>query len=584
MLIVSLLLIGGWVTTSANLADTTAAVWRVSQALDDYYYRTVIGGGPGLPGATPRQAIGDRLGWTCTPDTGVRSCFGGDWVRGFCPPDVRCHPANDGLLEVLGQSARESPESGFVTGQAVFAFARFGRHLDAMQIAEDCEAAAWWCAALTGHVYRSVERLQDAERSFRRSLAAAPDSIACRYPDATWLLGSWFRRGAVDPPEAWENWSKQPCSVRTAVSDTIWWLADPLYVVEGNDRWVEQIDRHLRVRWGFEAALDYTRRPSLRDSWRKDGWEVGVRRGPPDSFEYFRVARAHGAAGSYWTSKKAARYHFVPDFEGEGFSHPTWRLEADFDDEGYTPPYAPFYALPIQIARFRKPDSTGDASASTTMRVATASSALGTSIEAAADSAHLILTDAPGSFPLHLEAPFHEGKTVYLAETPPKRYVTSLEVLTPAGIGWHREMLEPMELDGPGLSDILLYEPLGFATPDSLLAATSMMLGTTELEDVPEVGLYWEVYGAEAKQPLEFQLRLERDGGGFFDKLRRLLPGGPEEATGTVIWNETATGPVSANSIVLDLKTLDAGSYTLVLRARWEGQELVESRRKLVIR
>ncbi len=455
-----------------------------------------------------------------------------------------------------------------------------------MGVAESCEAAAWWCDALRGHVYRAVERVQDAEASFRRSLSVAPDSIICRFSDATWLFGSWSSRAhPVDPPEAWTEWSEQPCAVRAAVSDTIWWLADPLYVVEGNDRWEEQVDRSLAARWRLEASIDVTLRPEVPLPWRNTYWARVIRRGPWDSFEYLKVARANGISALLWTSKKAARYHFVPDFEGEGFSHPTWRLEADFDDEGYTPPYAAFYALPIQIARFRKPDSTEDASASGTMRVATASSALGTPIEAAVDSAHLILTDAPGSFPLHLEAPFHEGKTVYLAETPPKRYVTSLEVLTPAGIGWHREMLEPMELNGPGLSDILLYEPLGFATPDSLLAATSMMLGTTELEDVPEVGLYWEVYGAEAQQPLQFQLRLEREGGGFLDKLQRLLPGGPEEATGTVIWNETATGPVSANSIVLDLRTLDSGSYTLVLRARWEGQDApVESRRRLLIR
>ena len=367
-----------------------------------------------------------------------------------------------------------------------------------------------------------------------------------------------------------------------AASDTLWWLADPLYVVDGNDRWAEHIDRNLKERSVTEVSQTWRVIEPPQD-WSGASWAERVRRGPEDSFEWERIS--NGPFVAEWTSKKAARYHFVPDFQGEGFSHPTWRLEADFDDEGYTPPYAPFYALPVQIARFRKPDSTGDASASTAMRVATASSALGTPIEEAVDSAHLILTDAPGSFPLHLEAPFHEGKTVYLAEAPPKRYVTSLEVLTPEGIGWHREMLEPMELDGPGLSDILLYEPLGFATPDSLLAATSMMLGTTELEDVPEVGLYWEVYGAEAKQPLEFQLRLEREHGGFIDKLRRLLPGGPEEATGTVIWNETATGPVSAKSIVLDLRELDSGSYTLVLRARWEGQdEPVESRRRLMVR
>jgi hypothetical protein len=75
-------------------------------------------------------------------------------------------------------------------------------------------------------------------------------------------------------------------------------------------------------------------------------------------------------------------------------------------------------------------------------------------------------------------------------------------------------MVVPLAAEGPGLSDILLYEPVGLAEPDSLMAAASSMLGTTELEDVRELGLYWKVYGPAAETPLMFTLRLEEEGGG----------------------------------------------------------------------
>ena len=280
-----------------------------------------------------------------------------------------------------------------------------------------------------------------------------------------------------------------------------------------------------------------------------------------------------------WTSQRAARYHFVPDFEGDDLSRPTWRLYGDFGDEGYTPPYAPFYALPLQIARFR----TSTAQSPSQMRLAVAGSAIGTPIEEAAEAGYLVLSDAPESFPLTLQGTFNDGRVVYLAQAPPERYVTSFEVLTEAGIGWHREMLEPIDVEGAGLSDVLLYEPLGRSEPDSLLAAASQMFGSTEFDGLEEVGLFWEVYGAEAEEPIEFELQIEREEGGFFDRLRRLLPGGSEERTATLGWSTPARGAVDPTAIALDVSEMPEGEYTIVLRARWAGQPTLETRRRMVV-
>ena len=576
--------------------DTLAAIRKVNDAFSERYWNSIVnkpgGWGPPGRGRISQEEIGDWLGWRCSPDEGAQFCFGGDWVREVCPGDVFCHPPTGDLEELLLESARQHPESGYLTGQAVFNLTRFGRPLDAMQIAESCEAEEGWCRALEGHVLHSVGRVQESETRFRQFIETTPDSVRCRYADATWLVGQWSFvevRQNPRPPEIWTSWQDHPCGQRLTVSDTLWWLADPLYIVDGNDRWAEHVDRMLRTTWATQIIRSKPSQewPRAWQDARRAGW---IRRGPFDSFQWETSNPSLFVA--LWTSRKAARYHFMPDFRGEGFQEPVWRLVGEMDEEGYTPPYGTFHPLPVQIARFRH---TGSAAAvgtssesqprSTSMHLALAATVRGSPIADAAEAAYLVLTDAPDSFPLQLQAPFTEERAVFLAQATPKRYVTSLEVLTEAGIGRHRETVEPLAAEGPGLSDILLYEPVGLAEPDSLMAAASSMLGTTEVEDVRELGLYWEVYGPAAETPLAFTLRLEEEGGGFVERLRRLLPGGAEEATGTLSWTEPAAGPVSPKAIVLGVQELDPGRYTLVLQVGWEGQEeVLERRRELVIR
>src|SRR5690606_21465782 len=128
--------------------------------------------------------------------------------------------------------------------------------------------------------------------------------------------------------------------------------------VAGNDRWGEHVVRALQVwlRGGLSAGLDKRPPEGLTTDWSLDyHWSSGQRRGFPDSW----YASERGRFWSF-TGVKAARYHFVPNFEGEDSARPVWRLEARFDDEGYTPPYGTFHELHPQIARFRRTDSPDD--------------------------------------------------------------------------------------------------------------------------------------------------------------------------------------------------------------------------------
>ena len=186
-----------------------------------------------------------------------------------------------------------------------------------MQIAESCEAGEGWCRALEGHVLHSVGRVEESETRFRDFIETAPDSIRCRYADATRLLGRWSWmevRQNPRPPEIWTSWQDHPCGQRLTVSDTLWWLADPLYIVDGNDRWAEHIDRMLVARWRNEiqgplptqrwphAALRHLPSPSGPD--RPVPPHRLLRNKPPRAQISFRYPPA-GRAGERASKKRA---------------------------------------------------------------------------------------------------------------------------------------------------------------------------------------------------------------------------------------------------------------------------------------
>lgn len=554
-----------------QFSDTIDANRAVETELGQHFW-TIRGPAPGFS----REEAGRLLGWTCEADAG-RLCledFDHDFyclLRGGCPG------LQDPIYDYLARVGLEYPVSGLVGGQAVYGLVKAGRHLDALAVVQACQAEPWWCGALEVLVYQDAGQMERASSAVVAFRLEADARTACEWLDATWILGHFDQRTdiALGDPGYRRPWRDLPCEGRLAVTDTVLWLADPLYIVDGNDRESELLAN--TVRWWASTWLRGAGGRQRGDDEKATLRAQMVRRGPPDSWEHLLRPPRVPSVDALWTSKRAARYHFVPDFEGEGFGKPSWRLLAEFEDEGYTPPYAPFYELPLQIARFR-------ASADTMQRVATAGLVTGSEIEAAAESGYLVFTDAPESFPLQLEAPFREGRAVYLAEAETKPHAVSFEVLTSAGIGWHREWVEPLNTQGPGLSDVLLYRPTGMAEPDSLLAAAALMHGTTSLEPA-ELGLYWELYEVSEDAPVEFALEARKaDGGGLISSLRRLLPGGgADEGTGQLAWTEPSTGPVHPRAIILDLRNLDEGEYDLLLRARWDGGE-AESTRRIEVR
>ena len=401
--------------------DSLEAIEHVNFVLSQYYRRaSSLSAGAGRP----RDALGQPFDARCDADRDD-VCFSDDPDAGRCPNYVQCHPTPRRVLETLMEATGKHPDSGYLNGQTIYLLGKLGRLAEALQVAERCAAAAWWCDALEGYVLHYMSEDPQAHVSMYNAMAAAPDSVRCALTDATWVLGPWSQRGAdTSVPDVRHDTEEWDCARRVAVSDTLWWLSDPLYSVPGNDRWVEHVARAMSARFHDEIRHTLPSSPGTQ-SHMDNLWASRVRRGPLDSYESTR--------GVAWTSRAAARYHFVPEVEPDDLSHPTWSLEAGLDDEGYTPDLADFVILPRQIARFRSGDS---------LRVAAATRVQGSPIAGALDAtAAFVLTDAPGSMPLQLAADGHDRLPRFLGQAPARDYIASVEVVTSKGVGWSRAPL-----------------------------------------------------------------------------------------------------------------------------------------------
>lgn len=547
--------------------DTLEAYKQIQHILRDHYGG--IEGSSSLRTRTGRQNNQPEFFEYCDGGAG-QMCDGGDPDRGRCPSGSSCHMTEEFLLRQLTEAIQEHPTSGLILGQTVYNLTKFRQSTRALVLAEQCQAEAWWCDILMGYVLHAQGRAGEAEPFFRKAMDAAPIPLRCSFEDGLWLLGEWSqeRAGPFHLPPGREDTEDWPCLDRLEASDTIFWLGDPLYSVEGNERWVEHIYRATGI-FLYNQIQDLVLGGRPRPQEYKDlTWALRIRRGVWDSW------RESGSRGTtYWTSEEKAPYHFLPDVSPEDLSSPSWDLHGDLFDEGFKPAFSPFFSIPAQVARFRVADS---------LRVLASGALKGTPLEdAPGTSAQFILTDAPGSFPLFLTGNTFRSNAIFLGQAPARDYVVGLEVLSGVGVGWHREFIRSLAPTGPELSDLLLYLPRTEAGPDSLLQAAGLMLSSLTVPRDQDLGAYWEVYGAEGGKELEFELALFGQSGGG---ISRFIPGGRDEAYGPVRWTETASGPTHPTSLTLELGNLDAGEYELVLKVRVEGEGEMERRRALRIR
>lgn len=435
----------------------------------------------------------------------------------------------------------------------------------------------WWCHALRGYVLHRSDRYREAEEAFARALERM-------HPDRR---DRWLNPDPLVDGEADDVWDETRIEDRGRVRARLWALADPLQLMEGNDRLTEHYARHT-VAWIREDAEN-----PYGISWGWDLEELVVRYG-----EEMGWNRTRTPAGSLRPASVVGHHHpesrpFLPP--GEAFRDPTAFAEPGWgggfvvdgssgDDEpttAYAPPYAPDFRFePFQVARFRRGEEMivvagyrlpGEGDASTFDGADGGSSTGdGTPADDRAPAAGLFLLDRDGR-PVFsrrtallgvAEDPHGAGALTHPGSPPPGglpsasgalsirvpagRYLASVEVwdsaTARAGRSRRAVGMDPLPPDVAALSDLLILEPgprrdsvVDPAPRGAGSGTASGLPGTLEeaiprIRAVPEacpgstVVVGWELTGVGLRrESVDFALRLELRDRGFFSRVGDFL-------------------------------------------------------------
>lgn len=567
-------------------------------------------------------------GGGCDDEVG-RLCWrhdtGGAWTPE--PEDPRIGEAREELLVELERVAAEIPGDAWVLGQRVYYLGEAGRWGEAEELARRCVGApAWWCRALEGLALHARGFYPKAEAAFGSALARMTPEKAREWTDPRVLLDGGARdvlQEARDHDELsrdhdeasrdrHETTGDVPAAIRSpddhrspasdlgafvdrgdsisAVLERMWSLADPLYLVEGNDRRTEHFARRTMVEIRSEARNPYaiTWGGDLAELLVRYGWGVGWMKILPGPSSILSVG---GVSGHEHPESR----HYLPP--SDVLENPVavepggWEARLDYARSAYAPRHAPVilpaegvvhafprgervllhaaYALPADTTYRGRRDVRGQHDPPPAFEGRPARGGLFLKSES-------------------LEAEFStavEGREGTLTlEVPAGRYWASLEVWDPergfAGRIRHGLDLSPMPPDVLSLSDLLFLED--GAEPVDLEAAVRRLRSSARVTSGSTLRVGWEVWGLGWKsERLAYRLALEESPGGFFRRAGRFfgLVDDPEELI--LEWDETGpeeTGPVF-RSLFLDLPDLEPGSYRLRLELGTSGRNTVVSER-----
>ncbi len=481
----------------------------------------------------------------CSPDTGDR-CFGGDHEDRRCRMVPECRPefiVEDFLMDVK-KAATNRPGDAHTISQAVYAFARLGRHLSALDIAHSCEAARWWCDLVLGMAHQRAGREDQAEVHFRAGLEGADEKLACKLTAVDELLDEFDKR----------IYEGMTCAQRMDFAETFWWVSDPMLSIPGNDRWAEHINRRfellLHTRLVQETRTDIEGSRGAFTNLHRDYHETHVvRRGFEDSWSLARDMFKS------WTSMEAARFRFIPVASiSWGFDSLRYEINATEHTEGYTPTdYGPFWDLPAQFARFKDGSSA----------VVAAAAQLD---DAPLDpsGARFFASPGPGGLPTILGPVEGETRPSFSTEVPSIPLLMGIEAMDDRGtVARVRQGLQPLEEGTVTLSDLLLVEPGGVDLPKDREEAVATMLGKTTIERGDEMVVFWEVYGMAPGSPMEISISIAGRVEGLITRIRRALGVRPRTPAPVLTWSERAVGRTHPMAVGIDIGTLEDGVYDL---------------------
>ncbi|HSJ24841.1 MAG TPA: hypothetical protein VK929_09250 [Longimicrobiales bacterium] len=435
------------------------------------------------------------------------------------------------VVEQLDAYGREIPGDDWIIGHRVGMRVKQGWFTAAANEAVRCQGTAWWCSALAGMALHWEGSHEEAHQAFDRALAEMPRATRCQW--AAELVH------VLDGATA-RSYGAANCDERIAMEDRIWWLADPLHVMPGNDRRSEHYARLVSMHLHHELLAAEGREPCshdhhsgvIRHGWPEWWWGPGL----PET----------GREGARFMPRDAA---FDAPLEA---APDAWDVETDVATERYAPGYGTVRNLEHQVAFFLDRDSILAVAAATFGRTRLGGVAF---------------TRNETEPPRVIRAP--EGGALVLAgRLPVDAWVVSIESMRePSGVVRARfgHRLPDATEAGLRLSDIVLVSWVEALQP-TLESVAPRMLPTTRFARSRPVALYWEVYGVSDTTAVDIALSAEPDDPGLLARIGQSLRLATPRDGVAVRWQEQGDEPgILRSQTRIDFSSLPAGRYVLRL-------------------
>jgi hypothetical protein len=417
----------------------------------------------------------------------------------------------------------------------------------------------------------------------------------------------------VDDEGFSQSYRTASCAEQVRIAERTWWLSDPLYSIDGNERRSDHLARQVELilMQGYrehrlmtpamaraEKGLDPSRPMVVSPSYVTNditmstqesvvrqrnlvallyGFpELVLRLGPPMYFAReesteSRIALYPKSRASFVPAAHAIAdpVHAVPE---------DWEVNNPFAFEFMSDWPQPVRDIEYQVAYFRRGDFA---------RVVGGTDVSRDTLLMYSELVGSLVFQRDHDAPVHKQERMGRGLVAFDVITPAESSLVSFEVMERSGItGRARFGAGPTVMPAQrfSVSDILLTTP-GLPVTD-LMQAGFRTLGTTRLLTGSTVGVFWEMYGLAAGETPSVSLVVAPTPTRLLGRIANALTLRRAADTVQVTWQEPAVAGATeeARSINLDLSALRAGDYTLSLSLQIDGQEAVVSQRRLQVR
>ncbi len=450
------------------------------------------------------------------------------------------------------------PGDDWITGHRVGMRVKTGELDLALELARDCQASEWWCAALLGFVLHERGEIEASERAYDLALSRMPEDLRCEWISEIHLferhLYGWTRAGE--------------CEAFSELSSTVWWLSNPLFMEPGNDRRTEHLSRIVQLRFHNETLELHG--PACHPGHH---WSLISHGFPPTRWSYAAPFEPFDGPG----------LRFVPGREvrGDPFAsrEEDWETAPAWPEERYAVPrWSVLHPLPAQVALFQR---------NGVLHVAAASELRGHPLEGGAGLRTAVaLSEGPDTPPTVLPFLRPGSPRLFRTDLAPVPLVISMEAVTDEGAAGRTRWGHRPGAAAPG--GLALSDPLLFAWEDgmeeTLESVVPRMLGSTTVGAEGELGVFWEVYGVARGHDVDLSVAVVPEDRGIFRRLGEALRVLPRNASMEFTWREApGEEAIAGRALRLDLSKLSPGRYTFRVSALGTGGTEVIATRSMEI-